>query len=1114
MLFGDTRKKRSGYSNRFPSYSISETHPPEMDLVYLTDRIILLWFPETGFDIPDWRELGRKLRTLHGNNFVVFDLTDGKKDWTQLGSQVLEFGWPAGQAPPLQKLCSVCKAVDTWMVSHPKSVVVLYSQGDEGKLGTVISAYLRYTGICSPGDPVADEVSSRLFYRDKLLPRMNPSQKRYVDYLAGLLSGSIKINNECIFLHDIVLHGVPSFEPGGGCRPFFQIYQGTQLICTTTTFCFVSSASRMDVSLNPGVQLHGDVVIECYHGAPAPASRSLIFRIQFHTCTLDSDKLYFSKRELDRANNDFRFPSDGEVELRFGPNRATNKGVTNWDDSRNPLSYWDSSNNFDHLSENVPIIKKESQLDRLLDDMIREIHSISEPTNYRPPTPPSQHSDYGRPGPGRAMISVNGQRRVLSPPDDDEDKPYHARQNCAPFSYGVTPGSPVLQRKFLRPTQSAPETESVPPVGSSPDRNRWEEPDSHMWLQKQRDKLKARKEGKVWEDRQQREQRLMAELRSAHRGKSPENRDQPSSPDGEKDFPDKATRFSTPLHVDVYDGQTYTPPPSHTTAKPPICRGSSAPSSPLLPCRGSSREVTRNRYPQFQSGTTPLTRQKSDTSCDRERPVVWVKRAHQQAKERVDGGQTSPYKVISSSLVYADGHRPDSDDWSTSTREPKSVSPTSSQLDQLEQSLQALVSGSPSTSPTPRAQSTPLKPVTSNQDPSSWSSSITEGGSPSISPPGGDRPPTPSFPVHPGTPYFNHEPSGRTIKSPSTANRDWTPSPASTRPLHQSLPDVSLSAGRPDSPAAHLTQRSSLLSLTEPLEVVHHHPLFVKDTSKFWYKPDISREEAIAMLKDKPPGTFIVRDSNSFPGAFGLALKVATPPPNVHNTSGDPSSELVRHFLIEPTSKGVRLKGCANEPVFGSLSALVYQHSMTPLALPCRLLLPESDPAKQLSDWQPINQPDSSLLTQGAAACNLLYLGTVEVESLTGSAAVERAMTQILERKPPTKANVVHFKVSGQGITMTDNARKSFFRRHYPLASISYCGLDPKNRRWSQIDPDNQIEVDSSRCFGVIAKKSGSKTDNQCHLLAELEKEQPVSAILDFVHKVMNDSRAAKSDAI
>lgn len=38
---------------------------------------------------------------------------------------------------------------------------------------------------------------------------------------------------------------------------------------------------------------------------------------------------------------------------------------------------------------------------------------------------------------------------------------------------------------------------------------------------------------------------------------------------------------------------------------------------------------------------------------------------------------------------------------------------------------------------------------------------------------------------------------------------------------------------------------------------------------------------AIAMLKDKAPGSFIVRDSHSFRGAYGLAMKVATPPPSV-----------------------------------------------------------------------------------------------------------------------------------------------------------------------------------------------------------------------------------------
>ena len=50
--------------------------------------------------------------------------------------------------------------------------------------------------------------------------------------------------------------------------------------------------------------------------------------------------------------------------------------------------------------------------------------------------------------------------------------------------------------------------------------------------------------------------------------------------------------------------------------------------------------------------------------------------------------------------------------------------------------------------------------------------------------------------------------------------------------------------------------------------------------------------------------------------------------------------ELIRHYLIEPSMRGVRLKGCANEPVFGSLSALIYQHSITSIALPCKLIIP------------------------------------------------------------------------------------------------------------------------------------------------------------------------------
>ena len=54
----------------------------------------------------------------------------------------------------------------------------------------------------------------------------------------------------------------------------------------------------------------------------------------------------------------------------------------------------------------------------------------------------------------------------------------------------------------------------------------------------------------------------------------------------------------------------------------------------------------------------------------------------------------------------------------------------------------------------------------------------------------------------------------------------------------------------------------------------------------------------------------------------------------------DLENELVRHFLIEPCRQGVRLKGSSNEPAFPSLVALIYQHSLTRMALPVELTMP------------------------------------------------------------------------------------------------------------------------------------------------------------------------------
>lgn len=67
-----------------------------------------------------------------------------------------------------------------------------------------------------------------------------------------------------------------------------------------------------------------------------------------------------------------------------------------------------------------------------------------------------------------------------------------------------------------------------------------------------------------------------------------------------------------------------------------------------------------------------------------------------------------------------------------------------------------------------------------------------------------------------------------------------SPSPATSQTLRQELNGHS-------SPAPSLyhsqSRRSSLTSLNESSEVISSHPKFVKDISKFWYKPTITRDE-------------------------------------------------------------------------------------------------------------------------------------------------------------------------------------------------------------------------------------------------------------------------------
>ncbi|XP_042341815.1 tensin-4-like [Plectropomus leopardus] len=266
---------------------------------------------------------------------------------------------------------------------------------------------------------------------------------------------------------------------------------------------------------------------------------------------------------------------------------------------------------------------------------------------------------------------------------------------------------------------------------------------------------------------------------------------------------------------------------------------------------------------------------------------------------------------------------------------------------------------------------------------------------------------------------------------------------------------------------------------------------FVMDTSKFWFRPHISRAQAEALIKDRDPGTFVVRDSTSYRGSFGLAMKVEQTAANFTAIPyPESNSDVVRHFLIESSAKGVRIRGSSQEPYFGSLSALVYQHTVSAYALPCRLLLHSQD----LGTAEQERANDKAAPEDNKTASNFVYLNAVPTEMLTGPHAVQKAVSSTFEKVPGSfTPSIVNMKVSSKGITLTDINRKLFFRRHYPAHLLSYSGEDPDNRLWLRGSSFG------ARMFGFVAKGVEAGMENVCHVFAEYDPLQPCNKVVKVI---------------
>uniref|UniRef100_A0A7N8X1K5 Tensin 1 n=1 Tax=Mastacembelus armatus TaxID=205130 RepID=A0A7N8X1K5_9TELE len=1349
----------------------------EVDLVYITERIISVSFPASAEErsyTTNLREVATMLQSKHGEHYLILNLSERRNDLSKLNHKVLEFGWPDHHAPALDKICSMCKAIDTWLNGDPRNVVVLHNKGNRGRTGVVVAAYMHYSNISASADQALDRFAMRRFYEDKAVPVGQPSQRRYVQYFNGLLSGHIKINNKPLFLHHVIMHGIPNFESKGGCRPFLKIYQAMQPVYTSGIYNVQGdSNTSICITIEPGLLLKGDILLKCYHKRYRNPTRDVVFRVQFHTCAIHDLGVVFGKNELDETFRDERFPEYGKVEFVFsyGPEKIRGLGhlengpsVSVDYNTQDPLIRWDSYENFnqhceDFMESEHDVVHTQGPLDGSLYARVRKKDSLEGAVNpLQHPNHPLQTTDQTLPVTGHASLpavdhtlsvssdsgnstasiktdrtddhsqSVQGSvshnnPTVTHPPLSPQEKreldqllsgleaPNHQHQ-----AYLTTSTSPGGGVRHLVPAQvhvngghtrliGVPSTEeretdilddelpnsqegnSVDSLGTISSLEGQATP-ADLYYQSQtpvsgqndgpylergvlgeklsempvhgvrtptamqersvdsaspQDGYNYQNGGGIYRSQSfvnapasipesnpklmpRAPERSTSSREAVQRGLNAWHQyslpDDPFGPPLQSThslphFPTSASQRDIEQSIEALNmlmldldpisshmSKSHSAPPgenslnssqapfSQTLARPSYQADSaiheynnsgSVNNAFNQPERSAGRVSTLpNQSPVMESPvyssqrpnasyqhqhTTPThtpepylnTRQAphhypNDPSTNVNQQAPLKEQDTEEETLNLEGlvahriaGKTLSYSrsppgltktplstlglkphqqggsgqfthikyskyntVVHCCLIFFVYRRRIGSSESAPSCPYRPASPEGSQVNIMGVHT---VPGSPNTlhrtvatntPPSPALQrrlgqgspllnrhpppvgvpSSPLigrnpktaaavvppSPLMGRRSAASGHSTPDELGSASRQ--GSTQSPcTPSFPVSPQLPEKRHMSSGDAER---TDNKNLTQTPASSGSTPNlsgthMLPDVSKSIydGYPD---------------------IKMNVKFVQDTSKFWYKPDISREQAINLLKDREPGAFIIRDSHSFRGAYGLAMKVACPPPTVQQNKkvGDMTNELVRHFLIETSPKGVRLKGCPNEPYFGCLSALVYQHSMTPLALPCKLMIPTKDPNEEAMELVTPTDQVVELLKQGAA-CNVLYINSVDMESLTGPQAIAKAISQTLATNPLPAATTVHFKVSTQGITLTDSQRKIFFRRHYPINTVTFCDTDPQSRK----------------LFGFVARKQGSTTDNVSHLFAELDPDQPASTIVSFVSKMM-----------
>jgi phosphatidylinositol-3,4,5-trisphosphate 3-phosphatase/dual-specificity protein phosphatase PTEN len=301
----------------------------DLDLTYITPRIIAMGFPASGIE-GAWRnsinEVAMMLKRYHSGKYMVWNLSDRPYDYSIFEDQVMEFGFPDHHAPPLDLLFKIMLSLYNWLKADPLNIAVIHCLGGKGRTGTVIACYFLLLGLFD------DPTRALEYFANKrsviALGVTQPGQRSCVGYFAKILQQSFIPYQIPYYLYKIVMYGVNQQNQNQNTpfplvnqlqatafRPIIKVYDvrsyPKKLIYSTensaeaennikrwTNHEVVPNNAMVWMFPKEKLILKGDVLFKVYHSPIGGGKKIYVFRFSFHTAFLEGGILQLSEADL------------------------------------------------------------------------------------------------------------------------------------------------------------------------------------------------------------------------------------------------------------------------------------------------------------------------------------------------------------------------------------------------------------------------------------------------------------------------------------------------------------------------------------------------------------------------------------------------------------------------------------------------------------------------------------------------------------------------------------------------------------------------------------------------------------------------------------------------